>query len=610
MKNTLLLSLFVFMAFTTYAQIEFNLKTLEPIPVGQQVDMSEELEDFNPSIKFTPTSPSNTNLEDLKEEISLKYPRIAPSVNTEKSVALPPVMLNGFVGYTSSGGSPLDNHMAISNDGMIISVINSVVTIKTTDGSTLANRSLATFSGQIANGVGKFDPRVIYDPINDKFVFICLAGNTSATSTIVVGFSQTNDLTGMWNLYGIEGNPFNNNQWSDYPMISISESELFLTINLIKDNISWQEGFAETLIYQIDLQTGYDGADLTSKMWSDIEFNGTPIRNLCPVKYADETRGENMFFLSNRNFDMSNDTIFILEIEDDLNASDPVLSIETRISDLAYGVPPNAQDNNGFLQTNDARILDAILIDDQIQFVGNTRNATTGFVDVYHGIFEDVYDTKTVTGQFVGNADYDLGYPGIAWTGNTFSDKDVIIMATHSSQTKKPGITAVYYDINQEYSDLIDIKEGTNSIAENSSTVRWGDYSGIQRKYDFPGVIYTAATFGSIGDRAITWINKLASPNTDLSSVEELESVDNILVYPNPTTQKATLQFEMQQYKQIDIVLYNAEGKRIKTMFKDHPKKIGLVEFSMDLTPLESGVYYLKAQIGKEVIKTEKIIKI
>ena len=610
MKNTLLSAILISLAFSAFGQVKYNLKTLEPVPLGEVIDMSEDVDEFNASIKFTSIhAPGNTNLEDIKEEISAKFPKDPSKAIREKSIALPPAILNGFDGYSSSAGNPLDNHMAVSNDGMIISVINSVVTIKTSDGSLLSNRTLATFSGQIANGIFKFDPRVTYDPINDRFVFICLAGSASTTSTVVVGFSQTNDLTGDWNLYAIEGNPFNNEQWTDYPMIALTENELFLTINLIKDNVSWQEGFAETLIYQIDLDSGYEGLDLVSKMWSDITFNDKPIRNLCPVKYADETRGDNMFFLSNRNFDMTNDTFFVLEIKDDLNEPNPTLAIDTRITDLPYGVPPNAEDSKGFLQTNDARVLDAILIDDQIQFVGNTRNSTTGFVDVYHGIIEDAFDTKSLTGRFVGNVDYDLAYPGLAWTGTTFADKDVIIMATHSSQTKSPGITAVYFDNNLEYSELVDIKEGTNPISDGGTT-RWGDYSGIQRKFNQPGVVYTAATYGSIGDRAITWINKLASPNTDLSSVEHLESVDDILVFPNPTAEKATLQFEVQQFKQIDIALYNAEGMRIKTMFKDHPKKIGLVEFKMDLTPLASGVYYLKASIGNDIIKTEKIIKL
>ena len=69
-------------------------------------------------------------------------------------------------------------------------------------------------------------------------------------------------------------------------------------INLIKDNESWQAGFAETLIYQVDLDSGYSGNPLEMNMWSNVTFNNVPIRNLCPVKYADEIRSDKMFLLS------------------------------------------------------------------------------------------------------------------------------------------------------------------------------------------------------------------------------------------------------------------------------------------------------------------------
>jgi len=63
-----------------------------------------------------------------------------------------------------------------------------------------------------------FDPRAIYDPIADKYIVSWLAGNTSNSSLIVIGFSETNDAAGNWNLYALTGDPNNNGQWSDYPM--------------------------------------------------------------------------------------------------------------------------------------------------------------------------------------------------------------------------------------------------------------------------------------------------------------------------------------------------------------------------------------------------------
>ena len=63
--------------------------------------------------------------------------------------------------------------------------------------------------------------------------------------------SQTNDPAGLWNLYALPGNPKDNDRWTDYPMIALTEGELFLTGNLIIPGEPWQTGFSETLIWQM-----------------------------------------------------------------------------------------------------------------------------------------------------------------------------------------------------------------------------------------------------------------------------------------------------------------------------------------------------------------------
>jgi len=533
MKGLLSLLIVCFSLNFSYGQVKYKTEKLAPIPVAQIIDMSKETAEFNPQIKFTQIhSPGNSDLTELKNLIASKYPKNPAASFPLKNDALPPQILDGFNGNSFQGNSPLDNHLCISNGGQILSAINSNVNMRTSDGTLIRTRTLDAFTGNLFDAEQKYDPRVIYDPVHDRFIMTCLSGFASATSNIILGVSASNDVNGEWTLYSLDGNPFQTDQWTDYPMLSLSEDELFLTINLLRDNFSWQEGFVQTLIYQIDLGSLYAAQPLQTRIWSDINFDGKPIRNLCPVKYADETRGDKMILLSNRNFAISNDSIFILELDGKQDDENVNIDIQVRISDNPYGAPPNAGNGSvGQLQTNDARILDAILIDDQIQFVGNTRNHDTGFSDVYHGIISDVWDTKSVKGQSIGNVDYDLGYPGIAWTGLNYSDKDVIIVATHTSSTKFAGISAIYFDNNLEYSNLVEAKVGLGILSGNNP-VRWGDYIGIQRRYDQPGIVFTAGTYGETNNQAFTWINKIASPNVDLSSVANIEEVSDVKYYP------------------------------------------------------------------------------
>lgn len=86
--------------------------------------------------------------------------------------------------------------------------------------------------------------------------------------------------------------------------------EIFLTVNLLRPDSSWQTGFVETLVWQINKTNGYSGALLNMQMHDSIFWNGKAIRNLCPVKGGSYPKGPNNYFISNRNFGVEQDTVF------------------------------------------------------------------------------------------------------------------------------------------------------------------------------------------------------------------------------------------------------------------------------------------------------------
>jgi len=89
------------------------------------------------------------------------------------------------------------------------------------------SESLAAFTSPVNGRHEEFDPKVIYDPQHNRFVLVCLVGFVDSTSKIIVGFSQSADPNGAWNLYVLPGNPLNNSLWTDYPMLSLSKKRTF-----------------------------------------------------------------------------------------------------------------------------------------------------------------------------------------------------------------------------------------------------------------------------------------------------------------------------------------------------------------------------------------------
>lgn len=542
MKYTLTFALCVglFTQMLGQTKTDYNTKTYS-IKKKATVNLRGAEPSYNPYLKnLEAPTPGGTSQKSYLLRQKIKSRKQFPITNAEykakKSAASNPELGNsyGLHWYTNSGkkrqingGIPNDNTLAVSNDGIVLSSLNSTIYAYNLETDTLALEnqkiSLATMAGESSSNTSNhyFDPKLIYDEEADRFILIFLKNNSPSNNMIVVCFSTTNDPNDDWNVYEIPGNPLDNNRWTDFPAISLTNEDLFITGNLIIPNVSWQVGFDGSVVWQIEKATGYSSTeDLNTKLYSDIKFEDRYIRNLHVVRGADGFT-DKQYILSNRNFDITNDTIFVLDIEGNLSDGSPELTVNYGISDLPYGVPPNARqedtdtsDPTLGLQTNDARVLAAIKHGDEIQFVSNSINPATGFSSIYHGVITNL-ETPNITANLIADPVKDFGYPNIAWTGNEDCDNEVIIGFNHTSPTDFPGISCVYVDNNREYSDVVVLKEGENYVDRlNGGYERWGDYFGLQRKYNEPGKVVSFGYFGTENNLNSGWHNEIFSPDT------------------------------------------------------------------------------------------------
>lgn len=532
-----------------------------------------------------------------------------------------PLVVSGLKGNNFDGSAPTDNHLAVSNAGKVISVVNSNIFFYDAPmDSVLDEISLEAFFDTLGLTANMYDPRVLYDPKQDKFILLCLSGNTDSTSNIVVAFSTTNHPMDAWNLYALPGDPLEDTTWSDYPIVAITDDELFITVNaLINDTLntidSWKFLFRESVIWQINKQRGYNGQTLETRYYNDIKYDNKPIRNLCPIQGGSTTTGPNIYLLSNRNFDVTNDTFFVLEVTNVLDDPGTYLQINIRTSDVAYGLAPDGkQRNNRILQTNDSRVLSGYLEDGKIHFVQNTVNPDTVRAAIYHGIISSMNTTKDVTGNVIGVDSLDFGYPNIAYTGKYPGDDEALITFNHTSVDTFAGFSAVFYDSHVGYSERKTLKAGEDFAAPLPGVrQRWGDYSGSQRKYDEPGKVWAAGFYGErIGVTRVnsTWISEIASPDTASQppvSVAPFERMP-VRTFPNPTADIFSTEFELPKDAFLEITLFDANGQLVKTFIRDRVKQ-GVNQFSFSIEPLNAGVYFLRVSEAGKVRVLEKIIK-
>ncbi|MCI5057824.1 MAG: hypothetical protein MRY83_17050, partial [Flavobacteriales bacterium] len=190
-------------------QFDFELKHVEvPSPGGESL---------------------KSHIAKLKKDV---IPNIYPRVRTgsiKKTNTLeanPPILGSSFYmarpyvpvldsSYAVTGGTPLDNTLAISNGGFLMTSINSKIyahdivadTAMLNVGGSENTIGFSFFASQgNVSTDSPFDPKLLYDPNRDRFVMVFVSGRDETNSKLVLGFSSSNNPADPWHIYELPGN--------------------------------------------------------------------------------------------------------------------------------------------------------------------------------------------------------------------------------------------------------------------------------------------------------------------------------------------------------------------------------------------------------------------
>ena len=554
----------------------------------------------------------NERLKDIKAESAGKFPRKATKGNNKKTTAPMPLLGINFVADSLSGVPP-DNYMAISKGKKAVSVLNSYISVHDVAAGTYTLRkNLLIFSVAIgltgANDF-RFDPKIVYDPEADKYICVMLNG-TNQYNYIVFGFSQTNDPTGSWNFYKLYGDYSSDTTWFDYPAISITKNDFFLTGNKIKYDSSWQAGFKKTLIYQIRKEDGYSGdATLNYQIWDSVTYNGKYIRCLYPLNPGDSLQNPAQYFLSNKNFDVLNDSVFLVKVPDTIGGTGS-LTVTPIVSSLSYGVPPNGRqpDTSLSLATNDGRILGGYVRGNEIQFVNTSVNPVNGNASVYHGVISNFSTAPTLQGHIYSLDSFDFGYPNISYTGNTGGVNQSIISFNYSGSNTYPAFGAIFFD-GSAYSNMLTIKSGDSTIRMLAGKEqRWGDYSGTQPDFAAIGTVWVEGIYGKKNRQYGDYMAQLKSPFYT-TKVKDIIPAINTRLYPNPAWEFMSFEFNLSASQPVSFTIVDIQGKVVDEIAAQYCREgKNLVQFN--IAPLPTGTYFLKINTcNNEPIKPEMFIR-
>lgn len=386
-------------------------------------------------------------------------------------------LMEGFEANAYNSWYPPDNAMAISGQGYIVSLTNSSISYYDEEGNSFLNtQSLGQFYDFLGLGYFFFDPRVLFDTDNNRFVMVCLYSNSPSTNKIILSVSMSQNPMDGWYTTTIDAEDIQEGAWFDFPNIGVSSEDIFISGNMFSSNSE----FLQSVVVQIDKDALYEGQEAAWELFTNIsDVFGSDAFTLKPMSYGlDGAYGPGIYLVSTRPGEGDNYFLYSINNQVESNQIMTVYAIETE----AYSSPVEAAQNgsNKKLITGGVRIRDGYFADNHIHFV-HTINYQSGFAGVRYTKLNLLnYQSESIDYGLVG---FDYAYPSIAPFKLDSGDKSVLITCLRSGSSLYPEIRAFEVAEDMTAYNSILVKSGESPISVSTNLYqRWGDYTSSCRR--------------------------------------------------------------------------------------------------------------------------------
>jgi len=389
---------------------------------------------------------------------------------------------------------PPDSQLAAGPDYVVVAV-NSLLAIYDKSGNLQGSfQNFSSFFSSLAITGQIFDPRIIYDQTDQRFIFSAAEIDfTNLTNGhVFLAVSATSDPTGVWHKWALDSEGFNaagdQRTFPDFPGLGLSQSAVYITTNqfeLSRACLSTDTTdccFSDAWVKVIGLpELLLGGASLNVTSFTSVQTpDGLPAFAIQPALTYGSSSSE---FLVAARFDAYQGTA--LNLFAIPTAGTPSLST-VDITVPAYTFPPDAIQpgtNNG-IDTDDFSSLNAVWAKGSLWLGQNTAASSGGSVGAqWYQIQITDLDSASLAQSGMVTGSGDAYYPaltvkadgatGMAFT--TSSSYQPPSAAFTVREVRDPAGTMRTYSIYQA---------GTSSYDEPNGENRWSDYSAMSEDPD------------------------------------------------------------------------------------------------------------------------------
>jgi hypothetical protein len=374
----------------------------------------------------------------------------------------------------------------------VVNVVNVSIEWYTKAGVLQYSQPLQNFFGSITS---TFDPKVIYDQYEDRFVVVTLEqqgrGDANAAndlSNIYVAVSDDGDPNGLWYFTTINAvTTINNtNHWADYPGFAVDEEAVYITNNMFSHASDTYGGSRLWIIDKGVVGGFYAGSTASVNIYNPYAGGGNATTTQPAHTFGTPPAGVGTYLLSQDGGNVAGiERVQFVRVDNPLGAISFTQGL-TPIGDITtgFGFPDAPQLGGGTVQTNDRRALNAVYRNGLIatcftaEGVGPDAGQATAqwvLLNDNGGGVPTLNDAGSISGEDIAPGTFTF-FPSVALNMNN----DLAIGFSASAPSIWPG---AYYTAHESGDPAGTVQPSqtlrAGTLNYNIFSTRWGDYSGM-----------------------------------------------------------------------------------------------------------------------------------
>ncbi len=523
----------------------------------------------------------------------------------------------------NSTSIPPDTHGSVG-PSHLMTMLNTEVRIQDKTGVVVSTVTLAQFWSAVPGK--KFDPRIHFDATSGRWVAVCAASPDSLTSKVCFAISATDDPSGTWYFYAINGNSGGTDStWVDYPALGFNKTWVAITANMFKITSNEWQGSKMWVINKASVLSGGTIQFSTFQTAFDGTLGGG-IKGFSLQPCVTYGGSDTLYLVDASGYYSLSDTTLLLRISRIRGtAGSPVWE---PVPGSYFGANGLFFVNNNFstntmlatqkgtpirVDAGDYRMMNSVYRNGRIwcthmaTLPAKITNPPTRVAAFWYQLNPLTMPTPIAqSGVLDGGVDEYFIYPSIAAN----SGNDAVVGFSRTDDSRYPE--AVYAgrrgtSPSNTMGPVQVIKQGESFYSKflSGKRNRWGDYSNTAVDPSDDYTLWTIQEYAGMQASADSnggrWATRWAKidPALSITGIEETPDVPARWVldqnFPNPFNPTTIIRYSVPVVSDVRLAVYDILGREVAVLVNEE-RAPGSYDVRFDASGLASGVYVYRLQ--------------